>query len=489
MAVENDGTQSYLKIYEITYGEEVGLEEYDKFIKTLINNVDDNLMYALVSIIKRNYYTTYLVISSRELEELIENIYSISKITDLFKPYIRIRDKTKTKIKDYLLLPLITSKFRKNNNSITIHYNLIRKSTRYPHRELKYDEYQALDHIQNTRQPYIVVGKALNIHPEIRVPLLIEHLYRHVMITGSSGSGKTTTAKKIIKSLIDSNFEGRIIILDWHREYHTLVSNNLPAKHYTPGRPTNTNLSIPPINCNTDLETSIQVIESTLQLTPPQTYVLIKIIEELCKSKNTVTFTDMLRVLDVEKEESITKSETEVIQALYRKLYTITRGQGLFLFSNRNNLRDILTKESNKIIIIDLSTIINTRLRIIYALMVIKTIFEQKSLYTINEPLIVVIEEAHNYTQNNTLLDHIVSESRKYDLGFIIIEQSISNLTNGIIANTTNKILHTTLSPNDLEKLKQILPYNYINVLPYLETGEAVFMGGIFREPLIIKIT
>ncbi len=489
MAIENSNGKNYLKIYEITCREEIELDEYNKFIETLINNVDDNLIYALVSLIRRNYYTTYLIILSNELEELIENIYSISKIINLFKPYIRVKDKTKTKIKEYFLLPLITSRFRKNNNLVAIHYNLIRKHKKYPLRELKYDEHQTLNYIQYSRKPHIVIGRALNIHPEVNIPLLIEHLYRHVMITGSSGSGKTTTAKKIIKSLIDNNFEGRIIVLDWHREYPTLVSKNLIAKHYTPGKPTNTNLSIPPINCNTDLETSIQVIESTLQLTSPQTYLLIRIIEKLCKSKNTITFTDILRTLDEEKEKNVTKSETEITQALYRKLYTITRGQGLFLFSNRNNLRDSLTRDSNKVIIIDLSTIINTKLRIIYALMIIKTIFEQKSLYTIKEPLIVVVEEAHNYIQNNTLLDHIVSESRKYDLGFIIIEQSISNLTNGIIANTTNKILHTTISPNDLEKLKQILPRNYIDILPYLETGEAVFMGGIFREPLIIKIT
>ncbi len=453
-----------------------------------MNNIDKDIIYGLISIIKKNYYTTYLVLLSRKIEELIENIHSLQTIMNFFKPYIKITDKTRTNIKEYLMIPLITSRLSKNITTL-FHYSLIRKHTRYPYRELRYDEFQALNDLQSNSKRLIIIGKSLNIYPEIDIPLSIDNLYRHTMITGSSGSGKTTTAKKILRSLIDNDFDGHIVVLDWHREYNKLKLNNSNIKYYTPGKPTNNNLSIPSVNCNVDIETSIQVIESTLQLTPPQSYLLIKIIEKLCKYRNTLTFLDILDALEEERSNATIRSEIEITQALYRKLYTITRGQGIFLFSNKNNLKNVLKSQTNETIIIDLSTIVNKKLRIIYSLMIIKTIFEQKSLYNLDKPLIMILEETHNYVENNKLLDNIVSESRKYDLGFIIIEQSISRLSNGVIANTTNKIFHTTISPADLEKARQLLPHNYVNILPYLEVGEVVFMSEAFREPVIVKIT
>ena len=469
----------------------MNLDEYNRFINALMNSIDNSeSLYSIVSLIKKNYFTTYLVIYSKTFERLIENIYSFNKIANIFKPQINISDRTNFKLKDYIILPLIATKMRKNSIP-KIHYVLTKSEVNYPKRELRYDEHILMNKTSIQNNEYIVLGRSLNIYPEIDALLPIEYLYRHTLIMGGSGSGKTTTAKKITTSLARKKYDGYIIIFDWHREY-TTISSRYNTRIYTPGKPGKTNISIPPINCNTDLETTLQIIEASLQLTPPQTYMLAKITEKICENKNTATFLDILRSIENEKERTSIRSELEVMQALYRKIYTLARGQGLFLFSNKDRINEIFINTNNRpnIIVIDLSTIINVKLRTIYTSIMLKTIFEYKSLYLIKNPILIIIEETHNLLQyNNMILDQMVAESRKYDLGFIIIEQSINNLTNNIIANTFNKIIHNTVSPIDLEKLKQIIPLSYVRILPRLYIGEAVFTGGIFKEPLVIKIT
>ncbi len=491
LVIETSNGEHYIKVYEISHKDDLNLDEYRRFIDALINSIDSSeSIYSIVSLIKKNYFTTYLVIHSKTFERLIENIYSLSKIADIFKPQINISDKTNFKLKDYIIIPLIAARIRKNN-ILKIHYILTKSQTNYPKRELRYNEHLLMNKKSIQDNEYIILGRSLNIYPEIDVLLPIEYLYRHTLIIGGSGSGKTTTAKKIITSLARKKYNGYIVVFDWHREY-TAISSKYNTKIYKPGKPGKTNISIPPINCNTDLETTLQIIESSLQLTPPQAYMLAKITEKICENKNTATFLDLLKIIENEKERTSIRSELEVMQALYRRIYTLARGQGLFLFSNEDKINKILINTNNKpsIIIIDLSTIINVKLRVIYTSIMLKTIFEYKSLYLIKDPILMVIEETHNLLQyNNTILDQMVAESRKYDLGFIIIEQSITNLTNNIIANTFNKIIHNIASPADLEKLKQMVPLNYIKVLPRLDVGEAVFTGGIFKEPLIIKIT
>ncbi|MEM4004949.1 MAG: DUF87 domain-containing protein, partial [Desulfurococcaceae archaeon] len=48
-------------------------------------------------------------------------------------------------------------------------------------------------------------------------------MYRHVLITGTTGSGKSRTAS-IIAKRISEELNIRVVILDWHSEYMYLLN-------------------------------------------------------------------------------------------------------------------------------------------------------------------------------------------------------------------------------------------------------------------------
>ncbi len=137
-----------------------------------------------------------------------------------------------------------------------------------------------------------------------------------------------------------------------------------------------------------------------------------------------------------------------------------------------------------------LNTIVGIVLRMIYEGMFWARLLSQGGR---ERPLLVVMEEAHNYLNDNfkgiasTVVQRIVKEGRKYGIGAMIISQRPSEINSTILsqcgtffalrlANATDRGHITATLPDNLEGLT--------NMLPILRTGEAIIVGEAVKLPM-----
>lgn len=135
-----------------------------------------------------------------------------------------------------------------------------------------------------------------------------------------------------------------------------------------------------------------------------------------------------------------------------------------------------------------LNTIIGVLLRIIY-----DGLFWARNLSQggRNRPLLLLMEEAHNYLNNEgaalTIVQKIVKEGRKYGIGAMIVSQRPSEVNSTILsqcgtffalrlANATDRGHITSAVTDNLEGLT--------SMLPILRTGEAIILGEAVKLPM-----
>lgn len=110
-----------------------------------------------------------------------------------------------------------------------------------------------------------------------------------------------------------------------------------------------------------------------------------------------------------------------------------------------------------------------------------------------NRPLLIVMEEAHNYLNDNftglasSIVQRIVKEGRKYGIGAMIVSQRPSEINSTILSqcgtffalrlsNSLDRSHITSAVTDNLEGLT--------NMLPILRTGEAIILGEATKLPM-----
>ncbi len=114
-----------------------------------------------------------------------------------------------------------------------------------------------------------------------------------------------------------------------------------------------------------------------------------------------------------------------------------------------------------------------------------------------NRPLLIVMEEAHNYLNDNfsglasLTVQRIAKEGRKYGIGAMIVSQRPSEVNSTILSqcgtffalrlsNSTDRSHITSAVSDNLEGLT--------NMLPILRTGEAIVLGEAVKLPMRVLI-
>jgi hypothetical protein len=137
-----------------------------------------------------------------------------------------------------------------------------------------------------------------------------------------------------------------------------------------------------------------------------------------------------------------------------------------------------------------LNTIVGVLLRVLYEGLFWSRRLSQGGRH---RPLLVVMEEAHNYLNDNfkgiasSVVQRIVKEGRKYGIGAMIVSQRPSEINSTILsqcgtffamrlANTTDRGHISAAISDNLDGLT--------NMLPILRTGEAIIVGEAVKLPM-----
>jgi uncharacterized protein len=137
-----------------------------------------------------------------------------------------------------------------------------------------------------------------------------------------------------------------------------------------------------------------------------------------------------------------------------------------------------------------LNTIIGVLLRILY-----DALFWSRNLSQggRNRPLLIVMEEAHNYLNDDTkgiastIVQRIVKEGRKYGIGAMIVSQRPSEINSTVLSQCGTFIAMRLANEADRGHVSGVVSDNLAgltSMLPILKTGEAIILGESVRMPM-----
>ena len=112
-------------------------------------------------------------------------------------------------------------------------------------------------------------------------------------------------------------------------------------------------------------------------------------------------------------------------------------------------------------------------------------------------PLLIVMEEAHNYLGTNNdnraaaVVRRIVKEGRKYGIGAMVVSQRPSEIDPTILSQCGTTISLRLTNSNDKGIVASTVSDNLsglVNMLPILKTGESIIVGEAVRMPMRANI-
>lgn len=113
-------------------------------------------------------------------------------------------------------------------------------------------------------------------------------------------------------------------------------------------------------------------------------------------------------------------------------------------------------------------------------------------------PVHLILDEAHRYIKKDTeyilrdnIFDKIAREGRKYSLFLLISSQRPSELSQTVLSQCGNYIVHRIQNEVDMNYIYSVLPYfssDYVNKIKQAVPGEALIFGNCVPMPLMVKI-
>ncbi len=328
-------------------------------------------------------------------------------------------------------------------------------------------------------------------------PLLQEN--PHILIVGSSGAGKSTLASILSSGLYDY-LQSAVLMIDFHGEYYKLIKTINPLIEINVINSLKNKISLFDIIGGHDIkERSLEVsaiIQRIFNLGPLQRIFLQRVIEEayaIINETGTSERKALLEAYNIVLDNAQTDQELRSIRSLEPYIKTLA----LEFFGTKNISINNLFKN---ITIIDLSPLYSEYFKNLYAELILLKIYDNlHTIYTnIKNTKYVLVDEAHRIaSDNSSALAKIVTESRKYNIGIIVLTQHPKSISEDIIGNTALQIILQLKEPSNLEYAARLLAGyhsdNRLDVIKkaiyYLPRFHGLVKDSLIREPLLIDFT
>lgn len=155
----------------------------------------------------------------------------------------------------------------------------------------------------------------------------------------------------------------------------------------------------------------------------------------------------------------------------------------------------------NQLIIIDTSELGKDTLETLTSV-ISRLIFEyrkkQKGKNRQKNPVHLVLDEAHRYIKKDqkyllkdNVFERIAREGRKFSLYLLISSQRPSELSETVLSQCINFIIHRIQNENDMRHINAVLPYfseDFVSKIKQSVPGEALIFGDFVPMPMHVKI-
>jgi hypothetical protein len=348
----------------------------------------------------------------------------------------------------------------------------------------------------------------------------LNSLTKHTLITGITGSGKTTTVKKILSELKNNNIPF-LVIEPVKSEY------KIPGVNYIDvGKDEfRINLFKPAVK-ETDTITHIDylraVFGASYVLYPPMPYILEASIykvyskygfnfdskDKLCKHYPTIK--DLIFCIEeVIKESGYSERlRDDILASLKVRLQNLLKGFKGHIFDTED-IYPPFDKLMTQNTVINLNRIVDDEQKALMMSILLAYLYEYREASGVSTNLlhVTVVEEAHRLlakaesSEGNPetanpkakaveFFANLLSEIRAYGEGLIIAEQIPDKLITDVIKNTSTKIVHKLVAYDDRDLIGKSMNFEngQENFLTILNPGQAIVFSDNTINPIVINI-
>ncbi|MEZ0322687.1 MAG: ATP-binding protein, partial [Hydrogenothermaceae bacterium] len=343
-----------------------------------------------------------------------------------------------------------------------------------------------------------------------------EVLSKHMMIVGTTGSGKSYFTTKLIYEFAKECEDLNIIILDPHGEYKSKLdklSSYIKELEFEDSIihafPEETVEFFKDVGLSSMLSSNSSTakiikdvintyIKPYLTLTGLKNKSIKAIIEEIDKKIN-----------EDEKPKRSNKGDNNQDENNNSKsIKSYFDAYGKELDNQPKIINDIIesieNKEGKKILILNFKNITYPETRANIAGLVMQHIFNKHKSEKFNRKLIV-LEEAHSFAPESkygdtssgkdnlalTMARKIASEGRKFGIGLIAVTQRPAQVSKYVLSQMNTQALFRTINSNDLNALSITIEHageDVIKLIPLLFTGSCVISGIAISFPVLIDV-
>ena len=239
------------------------------------------------------------------------------------------------------------------------------------------------------------------------------------------------------------------------------------------------------ISLPSNIDDLISIFEEVLELSPSQTYILQRILEEHKDLRSLDELLTFIEGLNVDARWVL-----ESKYSLIRRIYPLASFNKFRMGVIKDIPEPLNMVAKGKILIIDLSSIGNSVVKKLIAISLLKLLEYGWRIWGKNR-VFVILEEVHNILSlSSHLLERLISEVRKVGIGLILVTQSPSILGYRIITNANVRIIHTLRFKDDINVMCKSLGDlgSCHTLLPRLGVGKALVDYTPLSMPLLVDI-
>jgi len=369
------------------------------------------------------------------------------------------------------------------------------------------------------KRPSVASARMGTLHQDQQLPVYLmtdELLGKHFSILGTSGSGKSCALSVILRSILNDNPNGHVVLLDPHNEYgrafgehaNVVTPEVLQLPYWLLNFEEITEVFCSPEPASREVETGIlkeAIIAAKLSyagdtdkaayltVDTPVPFSLSRLVEYIDKAMGEFERTEQLRpYLRIKGRISRLRADRRFA----------------FMFSGitvRDCMADIVSNilripvDGRPITIFDLSGVPSEIVNVLVSLLC-RTIFDFAVWSARDQavPVLVVCEEAHRYIPRDRsdgfeptckAISRIAKEGRKYGVSLCLVTQRPSELSETILSQCNTLFALRMSNDRDQEFVRRALPESaagMMGALPTLRTQEAVVVGEGVTLPMRI---